>query len=131
MVYDFEVSAVVPATGEEVFRTWMSSDLHTAMTGGDALVNPEVGGRFSAWGEYITGRTVELEPFKRIVQEWRTSEFADDQGDSQIEITLEPVSEGTLVRIRHTNVPDDLKGYEQGGWPENYFDPMRAYFDSI
>jgi hypothetical protein len=25
-------------------------------------------------------------------------------------------------------VPDDQLGYENGGWQQSYFDPMKAYF---
>ncbi len=69
-----------------------------------------------------------LEPDRRIVQTWRTSEFDDSHPDSQIEVLLEAVGEGTTVTIRHTNVPDGQLGYEQGGWQESYFEPMRGYF---
>ncbi|MEK6721372.1 MAG: SRPBCC domain-containing protein [Chloroflexota bacterium] len=69
-----------------------------------------------------------MEPDRRIVQTWRTSEFDESHTDSQIEVLLEPAGEGTTVTIRHTNVPDGQLGYEQGGWQESYFEPMRAYF---
>jgi activator of HSP90 ATPase len=126
--YDFEVSAVLPATPDEIYAAWMSSDGHTAMTGAEAHVSPSVGGSFDAWDGYITGRTLTLEPDRRIVQSWRTSEFADAQPDSQIEVLLEAVEQGTRVTIRHTNVPEAQLGYEQGGWQDSYFEPMRAYF---
>ena len=128
MGYDFEVSDVLPATPDEIYAAWMSSDGHGAMTGAEAHVDPRVGGDFDAWDGYITGRTLALEPGRRIVQSWRTSEFDDTHEDSQIEVLLEPVEEGTRITIRHTNVPDGQTGYEEGGWQESYFDPMREYF---
>jgi len=130
MAYDFEVSGIIPASCEEVFRAWMSSDTHTSMTGGEAVIDPRVGGKFIAWDGYISGTTVELEPFSRIVQSWRTSEFEEGDEDSRIEITLTPNYVGTLLTIRHSSVPDGHRGYENGGWLENYFDPMRRYFVS-
>ena len=106
----------------------MSSAGHSAMTGADAEIDRSIGGAYEAWNGYITGRTVELEPDRRIVQTWRTSEFDDSHPDSQIEVLLEPIDEGTRVTIRHTNVPDGQLDYEQGGWQESYFDPMGEYF---
>jgi activator of HSP90 ATPase len=126
--YDFEVSDVLPGTPDAIYAAWMSSAGHSAMTGAEAHVDPRVGGDFDAWDGYITGRTLALEPGRRIVQSWRTSEFTDEHGDSQIEVLLELAEEGTTVTIRHTTVPDDQLGYEQGGWQESYFDPMREYF---
>jgi activator of HSP90 ATPase len=128
MGYDFEVVDVLPGTPEAIYEAWMSSAGHSAMTGAEAHVDPSVGGAFDAWDGYITGRTLTLEPGLRIVQSWRTSEFSDAHEDSQIEVLLVPVGDGTKVTIRHTNVPDGQLGYEQGGWQESYFDPMRGYF---
>jgi len=128
MGYDFEVSDVLPATPDDIYMAWLSSDGHGAMTGAEAHVDPRVGGDFDAWDGYITGRTLALEPGRRIVQSWRTSEFDDTHEDSRIEVLLEPLGEGTRITIRHTNVPDGQTGYEEGGWQESYFDPMREYF---
>ncbi len=128
MSYDFEVSDTLPGTPDEIYAAWMSSAGHTAMTGADAHVDARVGGAFDAWDGYITGHTLALEPGRRIVQSWRTSEFTDAHADSQIEVLLEPEGEGTRITVRHTNVPDGQTGYEQGGWQESYFEPMREYF---
>jgi uncharacterized protein YndB with AHSA1/START domain len=130
MTYDFEVSGTVPAKCEDVYRAWLSSEGHTAMTGGDAVIDPRVGGHFTAWGPYIAGTTLELEPFHRIVQSWRTEQFTEADEDSQIEVTFEPVGDETLVRIRHSNVPSEHRGYEDGGWQKSYLGPMRDYFSS-
>lgn len=140
MPYDFEVADTIPASPHDIYDAWLSSDGHAAMTGADAMVDPRIGGAHSAWDGYITGVTVELEPGRRIVQTWRTSEFEDEHEDSRIEVLLEPAggagtegegagaTGGTRVTIRHTNVPDGQLGYEQGGWQESYFEPMKAYF---
>jgi activator of HSP90 ATPase len=71
---------------------------------------------------------VALEPGRRIVQAWRTSEFAASHPDSEIEVSLEPADGGTRLTLLHRNVPDGQLGYEHGGWQESYFDPMKEYF---
>jgi activator of HSP90 ATPase len=126
--YEFEQSDVLPAAPGEVYDAWMSSAGHTAMTGGEAIVDPHVGGEFTAWDGYISGRTLELEPGHRILQSWRSSEFGPENADSHIEVILEPVDGGTLIRLRHTDVPADHPGYEKNGWRDHYFEPMKAYF---
>jgi activator of HSP90 ATPase len=131
MAYDFEVSDVIPARVDVIFDTWMSSDGHTAMTGSPAKVDPTVGGAYEAWDGYITGTTLVLDPGRRIVQTWRTTEFTEADEDAQIEVLLEPAENATKVTIRHTNVPDGHRSYENGGWQSNYFDPMREYFASL
>lgn len=130
MTYDFEVSDQIPASPKDIYDAWMSSAGHSAMTGGEAHVDPMVGGPFDAWNGYINGTTLALEPFQRVVQSWRSTAFTEENEDSQIEVLLEANVSGTLVRVRHTNVPDDHPGYENGGWQQSYFDPMKVYFES-
>lgn len=129
MAIEFEVSALIPASPEVVYEAWLDSEGHTKMTGGEAKVSSEVGGEFEAWDGYIQGRNLELEYGKRIVQSWRTSEFADDEADSRIEITLDREGDGTKVTLRHTNLPPHGEQYEQG-WVDSYFVPMQEYFES-
>jgi uncharacterized protein YndB with AHSA1/START domain len=130
MTYEFEQSAVIPASPAAVFDAWMSNGGHTAMTGAAATVDATVGGEFTAWDGYITGRTLALEPPRRIVQSWRTSEFTAEDADSTIEVLLQADAGGTLLRLRHSNVPSEHRGYEDGGWESNYFVPMIAYFST-
>jgi activator of HSP90 ATPase len=130
MSYEYELTDVLPASPDDVYRAWLSSEEHGAMTGGSATIDPKVGGAFSAWDGYITGRTLALEPGRRIVQSWRTSEFADSDPDSEIEVLLAPVEGGTKLTLRHRNVPEDQPDYEHKGWQENYFDPMKEYFSN-
>ncbi len=131
MTYNFEVSAIVPASPAQVYETWLSSSGHTAMTGADASVDPRVGGNYDAWDGYITGRTIALDPGRRIVQSWRTADFTEEDLDSEIDVLFEAVDEGTRVTINHSDVPALQRGYEEGGWEESYFVPMREYFAAL
>ena len=84
---EFTVSDTIPASPSEVYEAWLSSEGHTGMTGAEANCTAEVGAEFDAWDGYIAGRNIELEPDRRIVQSWRTVQFADSDPDSQIEVT--------------------------------------------
>jgi len=130
MTYDFELTDVMPASPQDVYDAWMSSEGHGEMTGTECEIDPRVGGEYEAGDGYITGRTVALEPGRRIVQSWRTTEFADSDPDSEIEVLLEPLDGGknTRLTLRHRGVPANQPEYEHGGWQDNYFEPMKEYF---
>jgi hypothetical protein len=98
------------------------------MTGGQAIMSDELGAEVSAWGGYITGRNLELVPGERIVQSWRTTEFADEHEESVVPLVLEGVDGGTLLTLVHTNVPDEHTSYAQGDWLQYYFEPMQKHF---
>lgn len=128
MPYTFTLTTTIPASPEEIYQAWLDSLAHSEMTGGAAQMSEQIGAEVSAWDGYIRGRNLELVPGERIVQSWRTSEFADEHGDSVITILLQEADEGTLLTLEHSNVPDEQRSYEETGWQENYFEPMVAYF---
>ena len=128
MPYSYTLSTVIPASPVEIFRAWLDSIAHSEMTGGEAVMSDEVGADISAWDGYITGRNLELVPGERIVQSWRTTEFDDEHADSIVTILLQETEDGTLLTLEHSNVPDEHKSYEEGGWQSNYFEPMVVYF---
>jgi len=128
MTYDFKLSCTLPASPQAVHDAWLDSAAHSAMTGAGAKIIKRVGGAHSAWDGYITGKTVGLIPGKRIVQTWRTTQFAGDDPDSTITVELAPTKTGTRLSLTHSGVPDGQTSYENGGWRYNYFAPMKAYF---
>ena len=128
MKNDFTMAAVLPGEPAAIYRAWLSSEGHAAMTGSPATVEGRLGGTFTAWDGYISGKTIELEPDRRIVQAWRTSEFPEGSPDSRVEIVLEPVNGDTKVTIVHTHIPAGQAEEYKQGWEEFYFTPMRAYF---
>lgn len=128
MPLSFTLTDTIPATPQEVYDAWLDGKRHGAMTGGKAEAAAAVGAAFTAWDGYITGRTLALEPGRRIVQSWRTSKFAKSDPDSEIEVLLEPTEGGTKLTLRHTKVPDGHTSYRDGGWHNNYFAPMKKYF---
>jgi activator of HSP90 ATPase len=128
MKNQFTISTVLPAEPEKVFRAWLSTKEHSAMTGSPAKVEPRVGGAFTAWDGYISGKTLELKPYTRIVQAWRTTEFSEKSPDSRLEIVLEAVKGGTKLTLTQTNIPEGQSDCFDGGWDDNYFQPMKEYF---
>src|SRR3970282_1199478 len=52
-------------------------------TGDTARINRRVGGTFSVFGGYATGKTLRLEKDKVIVQAWRSTDFGKDDPDSK------------------------------------------------
>lgn len=126
----FSLKAHFAVKPEVLYRAWLSSKGHSEMTGSVAKVQARVGGQFSAWDGYITGRTLELQPPSRIVQAWRTGEFGESDPDSRVEIVLENAHGGTSLTLTHTDIPEGQAESYRTGWEEWYFGPMREYFGS-
>jgi len=127
MPLQFTISAEMPAAPERVYNAWLDGEQHAAMTGVPATGAAIIGSTFTAHGDYITGKNIELVPFSKIVQSWRTTEFEDDEDDSVLTITFEAKDQNTLVTLIHSNLPPHGSQYEEG-WKAHYFKPMEAYF---
>ena len=129
MSESFEMSAFFSRiTADRLYRAWPDSAEHAAMTGSLAQVERRVGGPFTAWDGYISGLTLELQPFQLIVQAWRTTEFPVEAPDSRLEIWLEEKKGGVQMRLVHSEIPDGQSEDYRQGWEEYYFAPMQAYF---
>jgi activator of HSP90 ATPase len=120
----------LPATPEDVYDAWLSSLRHTAMTGAPATSEARVGATHTAWDGYISGEHVELEPSRRIVQTWRTTEFPEGAPDSLLEIVFVRAGAGTRLTLIQNGIPDGQGTKYHEGWQSHYFAPMKAYFAS-
>jgi uncharacterized protein YndB with AHSA1/START domain len=122
------LSVTIPGTPEAIYRAWLDSREHSGFTGAEASLEARVGGHFTAWDGYIEGTIVELDPGRRIVQRWRTTEFPAESPDSLVEITFEAVEGGTRVSLAHSEIPQGQGPSYEKGWQDFYFAPMREYF---
>jgi activator of HSP90 ATPase len=88
-----------------------------------AEISLEVGGGFTLFGGYITGRHVELVPNERIVQAWRAGGWA--QGVYSIaRFELVEQGSGTKIVFDHTGFPKGEAESLASGWKAHYWEPI-------
>lgn len=127
---EFTLTTTIKATAKQIYKSWLSTQGHTKMTGGTAYVSNKIGDKFTAWDGYIKGENLVLEPYNKIVQSWRSTNFKDHEEDSQIEVILNEGDDETKLTLTHTNVPESGEHYKKG-WDEHYFEPMKHYFELL
>jgi activator of HSP90 ATPase len=118
----------IPAEAEEVFEAFMDPAKHSEFTGDDASGSSVVGKEFHAYGGYILAKNLELEPGKKIVQEWTTSEWPDGAAPSVLTITLKKTKIGTKLTMVHSKVPEEQSDEYEAGWKEHYWSKLENYF---
>lgn len=92
-----------------------------------AQISNEVGGAFSIFAGFITGRQLELVPNQRIVQSWReTSWPAGIHSIVKFEITAQ--EPGSKIQFDHTGFPAGAGPHLASGWKANYWDTMNKFF---
>lgn len=122
------MDATLLASPERVYAAWIDGGEHSEFTGGEAIIDAREGGKHSAWSGYIEGTFLELDPGKRLVMTWRTTEFDEADPDSHLEVRFMPDGGGTRLELVHTGLPPGGGAKYTTGWKEFYFVPMRKYF---
>ena len=122
---DFKKYYVLPASPEEVYLALTNPNTINLWTGEEAEMSTEPGSEFSLWEGSISGKNLEFEEGKKIVQEWY---FGDQAESSIVTIKLHPHKDGTSVELRHTNIPDsDFKDIVEG-WDDAYFGSLSDFY---
>ena len=125
-----EVAAVVErevriaARPETVFEFFVDPDKMILWKGRRAELDATPGGVYRveindqavARGEYV-----EIEPPSRVVFTWgwegqESGPHAVAPGSSRVEVVLAPDGDGTLVRLRHFDLPEEARAIHGEGW---------------
>ena len=120
---------VIPKVSpKQIYEAYVDPKKHGEFTGSKATGKPVVGGKFTAWDEYISGKFLELEEGKRVVQEWTSTDFPEGYPPSKLELTFCEVPKGTEITMVHSSVPKEQADETAEGWTEFYWDPLKEYF---
>ena len=112
------------ASPHEVYEALMDSRKYAGFTGERAEISREVGGSVSAYDGYIEGTNVELLPDAKIVQRWRSSEWADGHY-STVTFELKRTTGGTRLSFTQSGVPEEDYEAKKEGWVESYWEKMK------
>ena len=105
--------------GQEIFSIFGVSIFSFQIAGGILLL-------IIAIRLIITGRIIELQENKKLVQEWY---FGDQNEKSLVTIYLSRDYGSTQVTVEHTNIPDDDFKNISEGWNEYYFGAIQLFFN--
>ena len=122
----------LPCTAETAFNAWLDSKIHSEMINAKAVIEPKIGGKFSIWDDYITGKTVEIDKKAlKIVQEWRDNDSDWPDGHfSTVSLVFEKDTSGSHIVFMHEGIPEKHIKSIKDGWNDYYWKPMKAYFGS-
>jgi activator of HSP90 ATPase len=117
-------------TGTEQFNkvTQLSAAVQSGMALGSSAtkISREEGGTFTLFGGHILGRHIELVPDERIVQAWRTSDWAAGVY-SIARFVLAEENGGTRLVFDHTGFPVGQAAHLAAGWKANYWEPLAKF----
>ena len=121
MSHEVDLTVRIDARPETVFPYFTDPARMVAWMGVSAHVDARVGGEYRVRvnsGGVAVGEFVEIDPPARIVWTWGWEGNEElPPGSSTVEITLTPDGDATVVRLRHTGLPDtEWQGKHHTGW---------------
>ncbi|WP_276497618.1 SRPBCC domain-containing protein [Pontibacter litorisediminis] len=117
---------IIPAEPEEVYVALTNPYTLQLWTGEPAEMSTEPGSEFSLWEGSITGKNLEFEEGKKLVQQWY---FGEQEEPSIVTIKLHPHKYGTSAELRHTNIPDEAYEDITEGWDDAYFAALIDFYE--
>lgn len=122
---DYKKHFIITAPPEEVYLALTLPATIQLWTGEEAEMSTEPGSEFSLWEGSISGKNLEFEKGRKIVQQW----YFEQEEPSIVTIILHPHKKGTSAELKHTNIPDEDYDNIVGGWNEAYFGGLIDFYE--
>ncbi len=122
---DFNKYYILGAEPTDIYNVLTNKEMLEIWTGEEAIMEPIPGTEFSLWGGSISGKNLEFEPNKKVVQQWY---FEGQEEPSIVTFKLFPHKKGTSVHLIHTNIPDEAYDNISSGWDFDFFASLNELF---
>lgn len=123
---NFKKYYIVAAPPEDIYKA-LTTEITIRLWTGDAVeIEPREGGEFSMWDGAITGKFIQLDPHKKIVQRWY---FGEQEEASIVTIKLHEDRRGTSFEVQHTNIPDEAYEDIVEGWNDTYMASLIEFYE--
>lgn len=112
---------LINAPAATIFPYLVDADKFVLWMGTEARLEPVVGGEFYALAGGVhpaVGTFVEVVPNEKVVfaMGWDEPNHPIPPGSTQVEITLTPRGDATMVKLVHRGLPDDATKDHETGW---------------
>jgi activator of HSP90 ATPase len=123
---EFKKYYSIPALPEEVYAALTNEGTIQLWTGDKVEMSTVVGSEFSLWDGSITGKNLEFEDGKKIVQQWY---FGEEGEPSIVTLKLHHDKGSTSLEVRQTNIPDN--DYEDivEVWNNQYIASLTEFYE--
>ncbi|MBD1423851.1 SRPBCC domain-containing protein [Sphingobacterium chuzhouense] len=123
---NFKKYYIVSAPPEDIYKALTTEITIRLWTGDEVEIDPQEGGEFSMWDGAITGKFIQLDPYKKIVQQWY---FGEQEEPSIVTIKLHEDKRGTSFELYHANIPDEAYDDIVEGWNDTYMASLIEFYE--
>ncbi|VAW27437.1 hypothetical protein MNBD_BACTEROID07-1313 [hydrothermal vent metagenome] len=91
-----------------------------------AKLEAKEGTEFEMFEGDITGKILELEPNKKVVQQWY---FGEQEDPSIVTFKIHPDKGRVSLEMRHTNIPDEAYDEIAEGWRKYFLGRIKEFLE--
>jgi uncharacterized protein YndB with AHSA1/START domain len=127
MAFDLELEFTLSGKPRRVMQLLTDAALIRKWSGGEAVVENMVGGRFEMFDGWVTGKVLKLTN-NELAYTWTAGDWPDGSEASEVHYLLKDDEAGTRIILKHTGFPnaDEMSGHK-AGWTDFFFDPLEDY----
>jgi len=114
----------IQAPVQAVYGALVNSRQHSRITGSRARIGTKVGSAFSVWDGGVSGFTLALEPNRRIVLAWRSSDWPAGHY-SIVSFAFRKAGATTRLVLEQYGIPAGAYRDIAEGWKTYYWQPMK------
>lgn len=121
---DFKTTINIKAELEDVWMAFTNPNAIELWTGYPAEFMPEPGAEFSLMEGDIQGKVIEVEPMKKLVEQWY---FEGETSESVATIKLFPQKSNIRIELSHINIPDEAYDNITHGWKVYFLRSIKTF----
>lgn len=127
MAFDLKLEFILSAKPKRVMQLLTDAKLIRKWSGGAAVVENKVGGRFEMFDGWVNGEVLRTEE-NELTYTWRVSEWPDEVKPTEVHYLLKADEAGTNVIVHHTGFPSEEEmNSHKNGWTDYFFEPMEDF----
>jgi uncharacterized protein YndB with AHSA1/START domain len=120
---------MIKTSAKKIFDTLIDPKQLSAFAGGPpAEIDATAGGSFCCFSGHIIGRNIELVPGQRVVQAWRSAQWAEGVY-SIVRFELHDESGSTRIVFDQAGSPEEAGSHLETGWAKMHWQPLNAYLE--
>jgi activator of HSP90 ATPase len=124
----YHSETVFSTESEKIFELLTNGAKFGDVTGMSGKGGGTQGAFFSLFGDFVTGRQIELIPNERIVQAWRMMDW-EPGVYSLVQFSFIPEGDNTKLVIDHYGYPERHADHIATNWEPFYLTPFAKHFE--
>jgi len=123
---DYKQYTTINAEPEDVYACLTNPFTIELWSDMPAKMEAKAGTEFEIFEGDITGKILELEPNKKVVQQWY---FGEQEEPSIVTFKIHSDKSKVSMELRHTNIPDEAYDEIAEGWKEYFLGRIKEFLE--